>query len=286
MYDIENPIADDNYTFLSLAVGLASDELLQHFSDLNTLLLSADFRNQIEAIELLSASIEADEFDPSEIIVEMDNLLRESARRCLLECGIQYDEDISMELLIDLVRNIIHFDTTEDPQVLLDCIESADDDHDAVLRVLQYLSGRDYDEWVTVVTEVGDGVIDRIKVLALTALDTVQTTVDTDYELSKRLEVLKSVDSSELVESFEHLETSPDINSLYLVNVGRMLDSQPEDVVKSLYAMACITQPSLEAAYNAVGMLLDDFCDSAIARHEHEQHRHKLKVTYSNLFGE
>lgn len=286
MYDIENPIADDNFAFLSLAVGLTSDELIQQFSELNILLLSAGFRDQVEGAELMSVAIEADEFDSSEIVVELDNLLREASRVCLLECGVQYDEDISMEMLTDLVRNILHFNATEDPQSLLDAINAADDEHDALLRVLEYLSGRGYDEWLTVVTDVADGVIDRVELLALAALDTVNVTQDTDYEFAKRLEVLKSVDSSELVESFEHLSTPPNIDSLYLVNVDKLLDQGPEDVVKSLYAIASVTQPSLESAYHAVGILLDDFCDSAINRHEHEQYRRQLKSTYSNLFGE
>lgn len=271
---------------ISLVHGLASDQLISQFLEINQLLVTAGFTNQIDAFNLMDNAISLDEMDVTEVVAEVDSLLRESTRICLLECGVMFEEEISMDLLIELTKAVLHFDTTETPDLILGAIEASDDDHEAFLSVLEIVTSRDSSEWLTVVTDVGYGLIDRIKSLTELAAEANNVVDDVDYEFNAKLSKLMHVGDKETLESLESLKSTPNLDTLYVLHAHRLMEESTAIVVKSLYSLACVAYDNFDEAYLNVGKLLDDFYVDPIERHEAELLRNLLKNDYASTFGD
>lgn len=274
---------------VTLLYGLASDELIQRYVELNQILLTSGYATQLDVFELMFTSIERDELDTMEVVIEVDNVLREACRLCLLECGLKYQEEISLDILIILTRAILLFDTTEDPQRIVDLIESSEEDHEALLEVLEYITAVDANEWITVISDVGTGVIDRIKDLAINATSVDYQVLDVDYQLSDRFNKLKTLvadkpHQKQLVESLESLTTTPSLESLYMMHLNELVDASMEEAVGSIYSLACIANTLPEASFEAAKKILDDFYPYPLDRQQAGQTLFNLKSGYDKVY--
>lgn len=272
-----------------LLYGLASDELIQRYVELNQILLTSGYATQLDVFELMFTSIERDELDTMEVVIEVDNVLREACRLCLLECGLKYQEEISLDILTILTRAILLFDTTEDPQRIVDLIESSEEDHEALLEILEYITAVDANEWITVISDVGTGVIDRIKDLAINATSVDYQVLDVDYQLSDRFNKLKTLvadkpHQKQLVESLETLTTTPSLESLYMMHLNELVDASMEEAVGSIYSLSCIANSLPEASFEAAKKILDDFYPYPLDRQQAGQTLFNLKSGYDKVY--
>lgn len=287
----EQDLAIGAEDLVTLLHGLASDELILLYVELNKVLLEATYTTQLDVFQLMFTSIELDELDTLEVVVEVDNVLRESARICLLECGIHYQEDVSLPTLIELTRAILLFDTTEEPQTLIDIIDVAEDDHECLLTLLAHLTGIDDGEWITVISGVNEGVIDRIRDVAKEVLTIDYQVDDIDYSLSDRLSKLKNVvadntTQTQLVESLESLASPPPFETLYMMHLNSMVEASMEDVVSSIYSLACVAHPRGDESFEAAVGGLNDFYEDPLERQQAGQLLYNLKGNYSKVYQE
>lgn len=278
-----------NQTLVEILFGVVSPMLISHYVELNTTLVTAGVTVQLEALDLLEPMIHAQEIDSLTIPDEVDDIMREASRIALQVCGVGFDEEISISQLSDLCRIILHFDVSESPQTLIDKIESADDDIDAILITLSYLTDQPYEEWLPVITSVGVGLVDRIKHLAHTANDLVIHRTDADlksiHEYQQRLDRLKQVQDSELVEDLDGLHSEPSFESLYVIHLPAITQASQQDAVESIMAICCVSHTNSVDMLKGVDVLLDDLYETPTSRMSAEQIKESLLPKYQTVYG-
>lgn len=279
-----------NQTLVEILVGCVSPEYIQQCVELNNILCRAGFTAQLEALDLLNAMVLADEIDNLSISLEIDALFRETLMVALRTCGVFFDEDIPFDRLIDLSRIILHFDVTETPQVLLDQVNSAEDDIDALCKTLAFLNHDDEDDWLPHIAEVGVGLIHRIQHLAQeqqSVLDN-RTGLDTQlqYSMNERLLKIKAQGDSSVINNIDGLSATPSMESMYVLHLANLIDVPLEQAVDGVCSISFTCAPSFEAAVQGVNTLLDDLYDTPNERMEAEGMKQKYIQKYAPIFSE
>lgn len=252
----ENQIVD-NEVIISLLYGISSEELISNFCSVNKILVESGFHNHLEVLDLLQINYEDGGIERTELPIEVDEILREASRICLLECGIIYDQEIDLDRLEELLEYGLAFDVTEDSQRLLDVIESSDDDLDALINLLSESTGRLADDWYEVITDVTLGLIDRIKTLCLNDLTSKldeenHTTVNIRRDLLDKAGLLDS-----LLPELSSEEVKLSMESLIQNNLDHLDELSLEDSVKRLWTFSFLTNESFESATKNVDDLIE-----------------------------
>lgn len=248
----------DSELLVTLIFGHVSDDLIRKYVELDHILQIGGMEQHILGLEIIERDLLADEIDSMGIPGIVDELLRLTAKAAINDCGVYYNEDISIDDLIELAHAVLMFDPGEDPQRVLDIMDLEDDRVDAFCAVLEHLYDIEFGVWMTIIEELGEGLMERIR-------DVCRSAIDTAYDGSLP-------DSTEQVEYITRMQrmaaADPDLTvtdevvsmeAMYLSSMSGLLDSPMEDVVRNLYRCAAHSSPTFEALQVNVGFLLEDF---------------------------
>lgn len=273
----------DNDTLESLLIGTSSDELISKYISLSKILVDNGFINHLDVLELLDEQVISLNFDRLNLPLEVDDILREASRVSLLECGITFDEDIPLDLIIELTDYVVGFDITEDPQYLLDTIETSEDYLGCFTDLISDYTGRNDFEWLEVITRVDIGLIERIKSLCLESLTEV---LDESYieGMSKRDMLEKSGDLGDVLPELTREEVDISMESLLKNNLDILDGLSLEDSVRRIWSYGCLSSETFNEANVKVSNIIDDYYMDPRDSLNAKMYSNKIKNDFEEVF--
>lgn len=272
-----------------MLIGRASPELILLYLELLQTLHLADFNGHIEEVDLLHSMLSSQSIGTDEVTESVDTIIRTSYARCFSMIGVSISDDIPLDLLCELAEGILLYDTTDTPEYLLNAIDASEDADEAFLKVLEYRTVREIEEWMPYILEVNPACIDRMRKLAVEGMNNkASANIEIDSMLARRLSRLNALKKdtlgSELIKQGSAVGAS--LESLYGLYVGKLMDQPLEDSVDDLYSLATLSCESITSAQAGVSTWLDDLCYDVDQRRKAEQISLRLSKEYSEIFGE
>lgn len=293
MSDVQAEVEDNvtESTVREIVRGRCTPELEEELVELAMALSSVNFQGHLQELEVLYQQMDSQTVDPAEIVLAVDQILRVGAEVCLNNCGIEFDPDIPMAMLIEACDIILKFDPTEFPQLVIDAIDGNDDTTEILVSLLDLLGTYSNDDWIPQVYRVSDAFSTRVRAFCAESLE--QDVSDRSASLAtapllKRLNHLVKSNAqtlgAELGKADQGLGLS--LESLYALNVPKLMDCSVEKAVDDLFSLAVISNESFESAMIGVSEWLDDLYYDVEMRRQAEQHRVKLTPHYQPMFGD
>ena len=290
----ETPIPDNEDASITLVRLLVTDrcapELEELYVQLNNILIDINFPIHLDELSLILSKAESHEIDNLEIVSCVETVLRTAINRALLELGIEFDNEIKIEKLVEAADVLLRFDVTDNPTLLDEVMEETEDDIDGLCRLLELLGTFEYDAWFEEVLEVSDVFVQNLRKLVQKEIQRQESpVVDPQYDqlFLKRIGRLMA----EKGESFaadlvvNNVGIGASLESLYGCHVGRFIDMKPEDSVPELYALAAMSSESFESARVLIGHCLDDLYTEPMERSRAERLRTVVEQSFQPIFG-
>lgn len=286
MLDLTSIDIIDNETIVVLLYGVSSDELISQYCSINKHLMDYGFSNHADVLEMLLVSYEADEIEQHELALEVDDVLREACRICLLECGVTYDDEITLSMLDTLLMTVVGFDTTEDPQAIIDLLEPAEDDLDGLLIYLAERTGYSYDDWSPLIETVEFGVLERMILTCndeldeeLEDADVMTVTLDSRKDKLQKSGLIKNILSDSLP-----VDVKISMECLFLNNTGHLESLPIEESVQHLWTFSCLSNESVESAERQVDEFIDALYLEPSDKVKAINIKHALRERFKPLF--
>jgi len=287
--EVEDNVTES--TVREIVRGRCTPELEEEFVELAMALSSVNFRGHLQELEVLYQQMDSQVVDPAEIVLAVDQILRVGAESCLNYCGVEFDPDIPLAMLVEACDVILKFDPTEFPQLVIDAIDSSDDTVDTLVAILDLLGTFSEDDWFPQVSRVSDAFSSRVRSFCAESLE--RDMRDRSASLAtapllKRLNHLVKSNAetlgAELGKADQGLGLS--LESLYAMNVVKLMDCSVEKAVEDLFSLSVISNESFESAMIGVSQWLDDLYYDVEMRRQAEQQRLKLTPLYQPMFGD
>lgn len=287
--EIEDNVTES--TVREIVRGRCSPELEEEFVELAMLLSSVNFKGHLQELEVLYQQMDSQVVDPNEIILAVDQILRVGAEVALNNCGVEFDPDIPMAMLIEACDILLKFDPTEFPQLIIDAIDATEDPVDTLIAILDLMGTYSEDDWFPQVSNVSEAFSGKVRASCAQTLE--QDVSDRNASLAtapllKRLSHLVNSNAeslgAELGKSDQGLGLS--LESLYAQHVVKLMDRPIEKAVDDLFSLAVISNESFEGAMVGVAHWLDDLYYDSEMRRQAEQLRMKLTSHYQPMFGD
>lgn len=284
---------DDYVTELAvrtLARDRCSPELEEIYVSLNASLIKSNTTSHLDEMDLLFAMVNDQNIDVTEIVQSLDEVLRISAERSLNICGVELNPDIPIAMLAEIYDIIVNFDPTDLPTVLVDLLDSAEDVDDAFSKLAVQLGTYSQTDWLDQILEINPYFTRNTRKVckdAVVANEVDEITMTQDPELLKRLSRLvktnKNSLGAELGSKDQGLGVS--LESMYGLNVGRLIDEPIDDAVDHIFSLAVISNASFEDSKHSISACLDDLFYEMDDRRKAEQIKLKLFDVYQPIFG-
>lgn len=293
MSDTQSEVEDNvtESTVRDIVRGRCTPELEDEFVELAMLLSSVNFKGHLQELDVLYQQMDSQIVDPATIIVDVDQILRIGSETALNLCGVEFDPDTPMEMLIEGCEVLLKFDPTEFPQLVIDAIDAAEDPVETVIVLLDLLGTFSNDDWFPYVSRVSDAFAKRVRGFCAETLEQDITDRNTSLAtapLLKRLNHLVKSNAETLGAEIGKADQGLGLTleSLYAQNVVKLMDSPVDVAVNNLFSLSVISNESFEGAMVGVSHWLDDLYYDAEMRREAEQLRMKLTPHYKPMFGD
>jgi hypothetical protein len=293
MSDTQSEVEDNvtESTVRDIVRDRCTPELEDEFVELAMLLSSVNFKGHLQELDVLYQQMDSEMVDPSEIIIDVDQILRIGAETALNNCGVEFDPDVPLSMLIEGCDILLKFDPTEFPQLVIDAIDAAEDSVETVMVLLDLLGTYSDDDWLPYISRVSDAFAKRVRGFCVETLEQDITDRNTSLAtapLLKRLNHLVKSNAESLGAEIGKADQGLGLTleSLYAQNVVKLMDSPVDVAVNNLFSLSVISNESFEGAMVGVAHWLDDLYYDAEMRREAEQLRMKLTSHYKPMFGD
>lgn len=285
---------DDNVTestVREIVRNRCTPELEERFVQLALSLSAVNFKGHLEELDVLYQQMDAQAVDPAEITLAVDQILRVGAETALNNCGVEFDPDISLEMLVEACEIILQFDPTEFPQMVIDTIDASEDDVECLASILDLLGTYDENDWFAQIVEVSDKFKDRVRGLCTEIAEQDSADKSAGLEkapLLKRLNFLVKSNAESMGATLgkEERGLGMSLESLYAANVIRLMEKPIDTAVEDLFSLAVISNESFESGMVGVSTWLDDLYYDSDMRRQAEQHRLRLINHFQPMFGD
>ena len=290
----ETPIPDNEDASITLVRLLVTDrcapELEELYVQLNNILIDIDFPVHLDELSLLLSKAESMEIDNLEIVPCVDTVLRTAVNRALLELGIEFDNEIKIEKLVEAADVLLRFDVTDNPTLIDEVMADTEDDIDALCRLLELQGTFEFDAWFEDVVEVSDMFAQNLRRLVQKEIQHQESPVadpQHDHLFLKRIGRLMAEKGDTFAADLviNNVGIGASMESLYGCHVGRFIDMKPEESIPELYALAAMSSDSFESAKKMIDHCLDDLYTEPMERSRAERMRPSIEQSFQPIFG-
>lgn len=279
-----------SWTIRTLVRGCCTPELESAYVELNGVLTTCNTTSHHDELDFLFGQVSDQNIDNMEVVPSVDTILRMATARSLNNCGVELNDDVPLTMLLEAADIILLFDPTDTPTILVDLVDAAEDPVEAVCMLLAQLGTYELDDWYPQVMAVSDHFTGTVRKYCKEEADRIeqenlvpQGAEDLLLRLSRLVKQRK--DSLGAVLGAENIGLGVSTESLYAVNVARLIDASVEQATDDIFSLAVISNEAFDVAMESVSACFDDLFYDVDKRREAEQHRLRLIDIYKPLFG-
>lgn len=275
MYDLDELV--DLGLITAMVGNSATREVLDIYTDMCMIFNEVNFDGHLDELELLFNKLDSQNISYTEVREAIHEIMMTASEVCLQRVGVEINPDTPLSYMVDILKNIVAFDATLEPDASLAYLEAAEEDIEAICTYLAFRTEHPIETWMEHVVSVNTSTIELMKSSLLKSSETLENAVELeeydatthltgeDIELFKKKELLKEMDPS--LVSVDFVDNAKGFSKLFDEVYRQVNALDQDDYIKEMVAVGAMSTdtdiPSMESKMREI---LDDIYSSPTDR--------------------
>ncbi len=264
----------------------STQPLIDVYAELCDMLDEMNFDSHLDELDLLYSKLNSQEMDFLLAREAIYAIMWTAGNTCLNRSGVEIVDDTPLNRIVDMVKYILQFEVTEEPDVILTLVDSSEDNVDVIAAILELKTQYDRTTWYEFIETVNDSTVGAIQNLLKEAIErqesysSVKLTLDPEIKM-KRLSLKEAGLASELS---EYITESKSLEEFYDANLDHFMGMNQEDSVRGLVELGILSNEGSNLE-SSLSVILDDLYFDPLERLEANKRLAKYLELAKPLLG-